>query len=307
MGLTTRAVAVASLLANIGIVLTGGAVRLTGSGLGCPTWPRCTEQSYVARGELGVHELIEFGNRVLTGVIAVVAVATVLVVWRAQPADRDRRGFAVRLAVLLALGVPAQAILGGLTVLTGLDPWLVAWHLLLSMVLIALSVLLLHHVSGGVGGSAPDPVVAPVPAPVRLLTLATYGVVWLVLYLGTVVTGSGPHAGDADAPRTGLDPATVSQLHADAVFLLVGLTLGVLLALRAVGADARAVQAAQWLLGVELAQGAVGLVQYASDLPVLLVELHLLGACLTVATATWLLCSVRARASQPVAPPPPGS
>ncbi|MDQ3105706.1 MAG: COX15/CtaA family protein [Actinomycetota bacterium] len=284
-----RGVAVASLLANIAIVLTGGAVRLTGSGLGCPAWPRCTEESYAAHGELGIHGAIEFGNRLLTFALAAVAVATVVVVWRARPIDRVRR----RLALLLAVGVPAQAVLGGLTVLTGLDPWLVAWHLLVSLAMVAISVVLLDRVGRGMESSARQPVI-PMPGSLRMLALATYGAVWVVVYLGTVVTGSGPHAGDAASPRNGLHPETVSQLHADAVFLLVGMTIGVVLGLRAVGAPASAVRAAQWLLGVELAQGAVGFVQYATDLPILLVELHLLGACLTVAAATWLLLSVRA-------------
>ncbi len=281
-----RAVAVASLLANIGIVLTGGAVRLTGSGLGCPSWPRCTEASYVAHGELGVHGVIEFGNRLLTFVLALVALVTLLVVWRAASSDRYRRG----LALALAIGIPGQAVIGGLTVLTGLDPWLVAGHLLLSLALIALAVALLHDLRpGAAAGGSPG---RRVSRSLRLLVALTYAAGWLVLYLGTVVTGSGPHAGDVTAPRNGLDPTTVSQLHADAVFLLVGLTVGTLLAARAAGAPPQVARAAGWLLGVELAQGSVGFTQYATDLPILLVELHLLGACLTAAAATWLLLSV---------------
>jgi cytochrome c oxidase assembly protein subunit 15 len=126
-----------------------------------------------------------------------------------------------------------------------------------------------------------------------------YLLMWAVLYAGTVVTGSGPHAGDADAPRNGLDPAAVSQLHADLVLLLLGLTVGLVLALRAVDAPAAAVRAAQWLLGVELAQGLVGAVQYATDLPLVLVGMHLLGAAVLVAVATWALLSVREPAGGP--------
>lgn len=279
--------AIASLVANIAIVVTGGAVRLTGSGLGCPTWPRCTEDSFVARSELGAHGVIEYGNRMLTFVLVAVAVATLAVVWRHRPIRPRSR----MLAVLLFLGIPAQAVLGGITVLTDLNPWIVAGHLMLSMVLIALSVLLLRAVSRDASGSSR--VRTRLPAAAMSLAWLVYLLVWAVLYAGTVVSGSGPHAGDADAPRNGLDPAAMSQLHADLVLLLLGLTVGLVLLLRAVAAPADALRAAQWLLGVELAQGLVGAVQYATDLPLLLVGLHLLGAAVLVAVATWALASVR--------------
>ena len=285
--------AIASLVANIAIVVTGGAVRLTGSGLGCPTWPRCTEDSFVARQELGTHGLIEYGNRLLTFVLVAVAVATLVVVWRHRPVRPRAR----LLALVLALGIPAQALLGGVTVLTDLNPWVVAGHLMLSMALIALSVLLLRTVSGDASESAQRP--AELPAAAVSLAWLTYALVWAVLYAGTVVTGSGPHAGDADAPRNGLDPAAMSQLHADLVLLLLGLTIGLVLALRALAAPARAVRAAQWLLAVELAQGLVGAVQYATDLPLLLVGTHLLGAAVLVAVATWALLSMRTATGAP--------
>ncbi len=280
MGVTRRQVrglAWASLAADVGIVLTGGAVRLTGSGLGCPTWPRCTEESYVVHGELGWHGVIEFGNRMLTFVVAAVAFATWVAVRRLRPAPPG----AGRTATWLALGVPAQALLGGVTVLTDLDPWVVALHLMLSMLLIAWAVLLLRQL-----GPSPPPG-PPLPPSATWLVRGTYATCWVVLYVGTMVTGSGPHAGDVSSPRNGMDPAMVSQAHADLVFLLVGLTVGTLLALRAVGA-VRTARAAGWLLGVELAQGTVGLVQYATDLPLVLVAVHLLGASVLTATATWL-------------------
>jgi heme a synthase len=283
---TLRRVAIASLIANVGIVATGGAVRLTGSGLGCPTWPRCTDESYVAHGELGFHGAIEFGNRLLTFALAAIAAITLIVVWRARPTVSLRR----RLALALAIGVPAQAVIGGLTVLADLNPWIVAGHLLLSMAMIALAVVLLHDLKVPPTATPTQPL-APAPRALRVLGLVIYAVTWLVLYLGTVVTGSGPHAGDTEAPRNGLDPAAVSQLHADGVFLLVGLTVGAVFAARAAGRPTTA-RAASWLLGVELAQGLIGFVQYATDLPIVLVELHLLGACATVAAATALLLSV---------------
>ena len=287
MGVSTRPaalwpLAISNLVANIAIVVTGGAVRLTGSGLGCPTWPRCTDQSYVPHGELGIHGVIEFGNRTLTFVLAVVAIAC----WVAALAARrtsgrsDSRPF--WLATVIALGVPAQALIGGVTVLTDLNPWIVSFHLLVSMAIIGVCVALLDEVRGPVrDGSGPG---------VRRLAVATFVAGWAVLYLGTVVTGSGPHAGDTDSPRTGLDPLQVSQLHADAVFLFVGLTVALALV---AGPFAR--RAAVALLVVELAQGTVGFVQYATDLPIVLVGFHLLGAALVAAATTWALLSTRPR------------
>ncbi len=280
--------ALASLVANVLIVVTGGVVRLTGSGLGCPTWPRCTDESFVPHRALGIHSAIEFGNRMLTFVVAAVAIATLVLAWR-----YGRRSVR-RLAVLLALGVPAQAVIGGVTVLTDLNPWIVSFHLLVSLAMVGLAVALVRRV--GEGDGPPLPVV---PRGVTLLTRAVFGVCWAVLYLGTVVTGSGPHAGDVDAPRNGLDPRALSQLHADAVFLLVGLTVAMVLVTLAAGAPARVRRAAAVLLALELAQGLVGFVQYLTGLPVVLVALHLLGAALTSAALAWLLVSVRERASEP--------
>jgi len=280
-----RPAAIASLVANIGIVLTGGVVRLTGSGLGCPTWPRCTDESFVPHRALGVHSAIEFGNRMLTFVVAAVAVATFVLAWRyGRPA-------VLRLAFLLALGVPAQAVIGGVTVLTGLNPWIVSLHLLVSLAMVGLAVTLLRRLGEGDGPPRPT-----VPPGTQWLVRGVFAVGWVVLYVGTVVTGSGPHAGDAEAPRNGLDPRALSQLHSDVVFLLLGLTVAVVLVLRTSGAPATARRAALTLLVVELAQGVVGFVQYFTDLPVVLVAIHLLGAALVSASLTWLLVSVRDRA-----------
>jgi heme a synthase len=292
---TLRRLAWASLAANVVIVVTGGAVRLTGSGLGCPTWPRCTDKSFVVHDALGAHGLVEFGNRMLTFVLAVVAIVTWLAVMQYRPRRRSLRV----IATLLALGIPLQAMLGGVTVLTDLNPWIVAGHLLLSMAMIGLAVLLLRRID-----EQDKPALPTVPAPVALLAKATFAAAWAVLYVGTVVTGSGPHAGDEDAPRTGLDPGSVSQLHADLVFLLVGLTIGTFFAFRAVDAPERAQRAVGWLLAVEVAQGSVGFVQYATDLPVILVGLHVLGAALVSATVTWMVLGVRDRGHAAAAPAP---
>jgi cytochrome c oxidase assembly protein subunit 15 len=285
-----RPLAWATLVANIGIVLTGGAVRLTGSGLGCPTWPRCTESSYTPHGELDYHSAIEFGNRTLTFVLVAIAVATLVA--GLLSGRRDLRW----LVVVLFLGIPAQAVIGGVTVRTDLNPWVVAGHLLVSLAIIGLAVLLILSLDG------------PLPAPhggwVTRLAWAAFAAGWAVLYLGTVVTGSGPHAGDEDAVRNGLDPRSTSQLHTDLVFLFVGLTVGLLFALLAAGGRPRATRAVAVLLGVELAQGTIGFVQYATDLPVVLVGLHLLGAALISATMTWALLEVRhpARAAEITSP-----
>jgi cytochrome c oxidase assembly protein subunit 15 len=281
-----KRLAVASLVSNIVIVVTGGAVRLTSSGLGCPTWPRCTDQSFVVHDAMGAHGFIEFGNRMLTFVLAAVAIATWVVAMRYQP----RRPSIRRLATVLALGVPAQAVLGGFTVLTDLNPYAVALHLLLSLAMIAVAVVLVRRVD-----EEDRPPVPTMPLPAVRLAQATYAVTWLVLYAGTVVTGSGPHAGDADSPRTGLRPAAVSQVHADLVFLLVGLTVGTLVAFVVVRGPDRAIRAVSWLLAVELAQGLIGFVQDFTDLPVVLVGFHVLGAALVTAAATWMLLGTRDR------------
>ena len=267
----------ASVVANTLIVLTGGLVRLTGSGLGCPTWPRCTTESFVPHRALGMHGVIEFGNRMFTYVLVAVAVGTLVAVWRWTGSSRPTR----RLAVVLALGIPFQGVIGGITVLTNLNPWIVALHLLLSMGLIAGSVLLVMLVRGSVG--------TPAPARAVALTRLTFAVLLVVVYLGTIVTGSGPHAGDADSPRNGLDPQVMSHVHAAGVYVLVGLTLITLVALRGTAAG----RVALLLLAVELLQGTIGFVQYFTDLPVALVAAHLVGAAILVATGTRLVLAVQ--------------
>jgi cytochrome c oxidase assembly protein subunit 15 len=270
-----RRFAWATLVANIALIVTGGAVRLTGSGLGCPTWPRCNGRSFVPHGAIGPHQLIEFGNRTLTFVLVAIAVATFVA------ARQSGRRDLLRLAVVLALAIPAQAVLGGVTVLTDLNPWVVSLHLLLSLAIVSVAVLFLHRLD--------HPSVPPARGVAPALAWSTYVVTWLVLYAGTVVTGSGPHAGDASSPRNGLDPLQLSQLHADLVFLLVGLTIGMWFVLRATGGDVRPVAA---LAAVEVLQASVGFVQYVAGLPVAVVMLHMLGAAFVVAAATWLLVSV---------------
>jgi cytochrome c oxidase assembly protein subunit 15 len=284
--------ALANVVTNGAIIVTGGVVRLTGSGLGCPTWPRCTEESFVTTPELAGHGVIEFGNRLLTFVLTAVAVALLVAVFRS--ARRDLRP----LAVLAFLGIPAQAAIGGVTVLTGLNPWTVAVHFLVSVVLTAVAtVLWLRSREPGVG----QPLVR---RPIALLVGGVTAVTAAVLVLGTVVTGSGPHSGDVDAndvptgDRMGFDIQLVSQLHADVVFLLVGLTVALLVALYATDAPGRVRRAARDLLAVQLLQGVIGFVQYFTHLPVVLVLLHMLGAVLVTVSTARLVWSVRGPASE---------
>jgi heme a synthase len=278
-----RRTALASVAANVGIVITGGVVRLTGSGLGCPTWPRCDEESLVTTPALGYHGLIEFGNRTLTSVVGALALAGLLLALLRRPRDRTQLTW----AGLVLAGIAGQAVLGGVTVYTGLNPWIVSAHFLLSMALIGAAYRF------WLTTRAPAPP-AVQPRPVRLLAWLVAATSVAVLAVGTVVTGSGPHAGDAHARRTGFDPGTVAQLHADLVMLLIGLSVALLLT-----APPTLKRAAAVLVGAELAQGLIGVVQYLTHLPTVLVGLHMAGAC-----AVWLATlGLFARAPQPVAVP----
>ena len=277
---------VANLVAQVGIVVTGGLVRLTGSGLGCPTWPQCVPGSYTPTSEqqLGLLPYIEFGNRLLTFVVGAAAVATLLLVLRHR-----RRLWPWGAAPLV--GTALQAVLGGITVLTDLHPATVAAHFVLSAVLVAVSTVLLLRI-----GEPDVPAVAVVSRPVRGLTLGVAAVGALTILLGTVVTGSGPHSGDVEAPvRFDLDFETVARAHAESVLLFVGLLVGLLVCLHATATPAVLRRRGAVLLAVTLAQGGLGYLQYFSGLPRPLVNLHMLGACLLVVALTWLVCGTRQR------------
>jgi heme a synthase len=275
-----RRLALAAIVTNVGIVFSGGLVRVTGSGLGCPTWPRCDEESFVPTpggAHAGWQTAIEFGNRMLTFVVLAAALAVL------YEARRQRTAYprsVLRLAWALPIGVLAQAVMGGITVLTGLTPVTVAMHFLLSMVLIAVAVVLHERVR------VPDPEPPP-GAGLRHATTALLVVAAVVLVLGTVVTGAGPHAGDPSTPRLGVDIRLVALAHADAVWLLVGLTV----ALTAVTwrGPTRMGRALKVLIVLQLVQGTIGYVQYATGIPAGLVAAHILGAALMwmVAVAVW--------------------
>ncbi|MFI5954791.1 heme A synthase [Cryptosporangium sp. NPDC051539] len=278
-----RWLAFGTVAGNVVIVLTGAAVRLSASGLGCPTWPKCTDDSYTNTPEFGIHGYIEFGNRLLTFVLSAIVAAAIITVFLQRP----RRRSLVWLSLAQFFGIVAQAVLGGITVLTGLNPWTVSAHFLLSMALIYAAYAFWVRTGEGDG-----PREWLVPAPLRWVGRGIVLAAGATIAIGTVVTGSGPHSGDGAAPRTGFDPALVSQLHADAVFLLVGLTVGGVLALRSAPTARRAVTA---LLVVELAQGLIGYVQYFTHLPVALVAAHVLGASILWAFALRVLFSLRTR------------
>ena len=293
-----RRVFLANLVAQSAIVVTGAVVRLTGSGLGCPTWPECVEGSYVpvARQEESWHKLVEFGNRLLTfavGIIAILALIAVII----YTVRRVRSGAPIRYSILLLgiaplVGTFAQAVLGGITVLTGLHPATVGLHFLVSIALIAAAVALVVR-ARDVDDS---PIVFLVRKEVRVYTWALIAVTGLVIILGVITTGSGPHSGDAESElRFPFDPRTVSWLHADVVLLFIGMLIGYLILLRVLKAPQRSWRQAVLLAGITVAQAVVGYTQYFAGLPVLLVSVHVTLACLLWIAVLFLPSTLRTR------------
>lgn len=261
------------LFAQAAIVVTGGAVRLTGSGLGCPTWPECTPGSYTPKPyqvEEQVKVWIEFGNRLLTFVLVLVAILVLVSVLAGR--RKDLRG----LALGQVLGIVGQGILGGITVLTGLHPATVAAHFLLSIILIAGATSLRAQRFGSLEKQEPEPLV-------KKIATAHILVSFLVLFIGTLVTGSGPHAGDATAERFPFDLRTMAWIHADSVIALFGITFGFFVAR---GVSDHTKKRLKIFLAIGLGQGLIGYVQWFNDLPELLVGLHLAGSTL-VWIASW--------------------
>ena len=278
--------AVLALVLNVVLVATGAAVRLTGSGLGCPTWPRCTGASVVNTAELGAHGYIEFGNRLLAVALEIVGVLLLLAVRRS--AVRLPRSWS-RLAAVQVLVVPLQAVIGGILVLTGLNPYVLIGHFLVSFPLLLAAAALVRRCLDGPA----EPRALLVRPELRLLTGALLLSTTVVLALGSVVTGTGPHAGSNDVARLPFDPRSVTQLHADAVYLLVGLTLATALAARALAAPAAVRGSVRALVLLEVAQGALGYAQYFSGTPPLLAGVHVLSAAVIFATAAWAHVSTR--------------
>ena len=262
------------LVFQTGIVLTGAAVRITGSGLGCPTWPECTYGSYVpvaGQAEGAFHAWIEFGNRLLTFLLLFAAVA--VVIYAIKKARRDL----LWRALLQVLGIFGQGIIGGITVLTDLNPLAVASHFILSIFLIAGAVSIVAR------GRSPLVSIRPTETKVKILAHAQVLLTFIVIVIGTLVTGSGPHAGDLDAPRLKLDERAITWLHADAVIALLGVSLA-LLVLSEISSETK--RRVKIFFAVTLAQGLVGYAQYVLGLPELLVTVHVLGSTL-VWIASW--------------------
>ncbi|WP_052367068.1 COX15/CtaA family protein [Paraoerskovia marina] len=285
----THGVLVANLVVQIGIIVTGGAVRLTGSGLGCSTWPECEPGQFTAafHPETSYHQYIEFGNRTITGVLGVLAIAVVLLVCT----DRSRSRAYRLLGLVPLVGVVAQALLGGILVLLHLHPGLVSLHFVISACLVAVSALLLHR--SGEGDAPPRRVVEP-----ALHTLGTWLVVLMVpvVVLGVIVTGAGPHSGDDEiAYRIGVDPALMTKLHAAFVWIFLAVLAVTLVVAFRTNAP-QAVTKALWIVVViTLGQGLIGYVQYFTGLPALLVGLHMLGAALLVAGVVKVPLTMRVR------------
>jgi len=273
------------LVFQTGIVLTGAAVRITGSGLGCPTWPECTYGSYTpvaGQAEGAFHAWIEFGNRLLTFLLLFAAVA--VVIYAIRKARRDL----IWRALLQVLGILGQGVIGGITVLTDLNPLAVASHFILSIFLIAGAVSIVAR------GRSPLISIRPTEVKVRVLASAQILLTFVVIVIGTLVTGSGPHAGDLDAPRLKLDERAITWLHADAVIALLGVSLA-LLVLSEISPETK--RRVKIFFAVTLTQGLIGYIQYVLGLPELLVIIHVLGSTLVwiAAWRVWLSITTATR------------
>jgi heme a synthase len=272
----THWVLVVNVIVQAGILVTGAVVRVTSSGLGCPTWPTCTGSSWfpVAHQKQGWHKYVEYTNRDLTFVlVAVAALAFVAVWWHVRSTQPKRRAL-FWLGTVPIIGTVLQAILGGITVLLKLNPWTVSAHFLLSIALVYVAVVLQYRADEDGDG----PISLTVHPAVRKAAWAVTGVGALVILLGVVTTGSGPHSGDAIAARFPLDQRVVAWFHADIVLLFVGLFLGVLLALYVTNAPALAKQRAWYVVIMVGVQATIGYTQWFTGLPEALVIMHVAGA-----------------------------
>lgn len=285
-----RVVAWLSFLAQTIIIATGGAVRLTGSGLGCPTWPLCTEGSLVTTPEMGIHGVIEFGNRLMTGVVGIVALLVVASIWRLR---RERRDLWT-LAVIVLLGIVAQAVVGGITVWTGLNPFIVGFHYVASLLLVCVTAAYLVRLD-----AVPGPRELAVPRWYAALAHATTAALAVSIVFGVLTTASGPHSGDADAGRTGYNAELLEHVHAWPGYALFALTIVLV-----VGAWRLGLPTLRWslvLLAVELVQIAVGLYQARNGLPPLAVGIHMVLAALTAATMTVVVLELKRSATSDAA------
>jgi len=272
-----------------GIAVTGATVRVTGSGLGCPTWPQCSAGSLVPVSRSGIaafHQAVEFANRLLTGAVLIPSLGILLALLLA-PASRRQLTW---LAAVLPAGVLLQAVWGGIAVRMGLAWWTVAPHLLVSLGLLFVAIAILVRVR-----ESDSPPVAVVPRALRLLTWATVGVLILLSMAGTLVSAAGPHGGDSATPRLALPVANLAHLHADLMFIYIGMLFSLAVGFVAVRAPTRLVRRAVILIAVTGAQGLIGLIQYATGVPEALVVSHVLGAVVLVGTAAAVTLATRTR------------
>jgi heme a synthase len=293
-----RGAALAAVVMAVVIVVTGGAVRLTESGLGCPTWPTCTKQSLTPTPAMGINGAIEFGNRMLTYVLCAFVGLLIIAARARTPVRRSltRLGWAQFWVVM------GNAVIGGITVLTGLNPYLVSSHFLLATALLTVAMWTWQRAREG--DAEPRDLV---PRPVRQLAWVLVAASGALITVGTVVTGAGPHAGDArKVTRIPVDWREITQLHVDFVYIVLGLTVALWFALRAVNSPAAPRRTVLQLLAVLLAQGVVGYVQYFTHLPVVVVGVHMLGACLVWIAVLRVLYAQRERGmvQQPAGPVP---
>ncbi|MFJ8646810.1 heme A synthase [Streptomyces sp. NPDC093546] len=286
---TVRRAALAAVVMSVVIIVTGGAVRLTGSGLGCDTWPKCTDDSLFATPAQGIHGAIEFGNRMLTYVLSAAVGWAIIAARSTKP---WRRGL-TRLGWAQFWVVMVNAVLGGITVWMGLNPWTVAGHFLAANALLTVTVVTWVRAGEGDGPRRPR-----VPGPVRKLGWALVVVSGLLIAAGTTVTGSGKHAGDSsDVPRMPFDFATMAHLHAIFAWVVCALALAMFFVLRVVDAPDDTRARARDLLVVLLLQGGIGYVQYFTGVPEVLVGLHMLGSSLMWIAVLRLVLSLRERPS----------
>uniref|UniRef100_A0AAU3H126 COX15/CtaA family protein n=1 Tax=Streptomyces sp. NBC_01401 TaxID=2903854 RepID=A0AAU3H126_9ACTN len=294
---TAKRAALSAVVMSVFIIITGGAVRLTGSGLGCDTWPKCTDDSLFATPEQGLHGAIEFGNRMLTYVLSA-AVGWAIIAARSL---KPRRRGLTRLAWSQFWLVMGNAVIGGITVWAGLNPWSVAGHFLLANCLLTVAVITWVRIGEGDGVARPR-----APRPVRQLSWAIVATTVVLIVLGTSVTGSGKHAGDSsDVPRMPWDWSAAAHIHAIAAWVVCVLAVVMWFALRVVDAPTDTRARARDLLIVLVAQGGIGYVQYFNDVPELLVGLHMLGSALLWIAVLRVLLSLRERpVDDPVIPAP---
>ncbi|MET7776860.1 COX15/CtaA family protein [Streptomyces mirabilis] len=284
---TVRRAALAALVMSVVIVVTGGAVRLTGSGLGCPTWPKCTDDSLTTTSAMGFHGVIEFTNRMLTYVLCAAVGWAIIAARSEKPWRRDltRLGWAQFWIVM------SNAILGGIVVLVGLNPYTVAAHFLLSTALITVATVMWQRAREG--SAEPRPLVGKA---VQQLVWCLVAAAILLIAVGTVVTGAGPHAGDSsEVERMAVNWETVAKLHAVLAWIVVTLTFALWFVLKAVDAPKGPLDRTRELFLILLGQGVIGYIQYFTDLPEALVGLHMFGSCLVWIGVLRVLLSLRER------------